>query len=206
MVGNHGFPLVLQGFVANRKILRPAVFLASRTELHWLASGDSRGFSRWWEPIVFHWFYKVLWLTVIFCSCRQGPNWCRSVSAERCFKKTKEFQRFPWDAKYGSFEVQAGISSPSRGRVAGTVVFHWFYMVSRLTVRFWGAQFFLASTKSLFLEWFCNISGCGFLAICNHNGLKRTPFSCYMKKIHVNTKKVHDNTKENTKEIGRAHV
>ena len=129
--------------------------------------------SRMMDLLVFHWFYRGSWITVRFCSCRQGPNWCRSVPAERCFKKTKEFQCFSWDAKYGSLEVQAGISSPSRGRVAGNVVFRWFYKGSRLTVRFPGAQFFLASTKSLFLQWFCSISECGvFFGQLHSKGLE----------------------------------
>ena len=131
---------------------------------YWQRIGGAHGMSHsvLTDFLVFRYVYRGCGLTVIFCRCRQGLNWFHSGPAEGGFKKTKEFQRFPWDAKYGSLEVQAGISSPSRGRVTGNVVFHWFYKGSRLTVRFLGAQFFLASTKSLLYNGFTTILGAQF--------------------------------------------
>ena len=63
------------------------------------------------ESLISHWFYKGLQLTVRFCSCRQGPNGIDSGLAEVSLKKTKEIQRFPWNAKGGFLDAHAGINS-----------------------------------------------------------------------------------------------
>ena len=106
------------------------------------------------EPLISHWFYKGLPLTVRFCSCRQGPDGLHSGVAEVSFRKTKEIQRFPWGTKGGFNDAQEGINSRLGFQWRGPTISLMFYKGFRLTVRFPGRLFFLARAKVIILQWF----------------------------------------------------